>query len=172
MDVEIKADPVTRTRTVSWQDPMLGAKAAPAMSGLAYLEAMKRGELPPPPLMVLLGINLGETEPGRAVFTVDPAEYHYNPIGMVHGGLLATLCDSAMGCAIQTMLPQGTGYSTLEIKVNYIKALTTSTGRVYCEGKAIAVGGRIATAEARVVDEKGQLYGHATTTCIILRPSK
>jgi uncharacterized protein (TIGR00369 family) len=162
----------TRTRTFSWQDPSIGAKVAATMSGLDYMQAIKRGEVPPPPIAITLNMNFEDIEEGRVVFTVEPQEYHYNPIGMVHGGLLATLCDSAMGCAVHTSLPKGTGYSTLEIKVNYIKALTIETGKIYCEGKVINVGGRVATAEARVVDSQGTLYGHATTTCIVLRPAK
>jgi uncharacterized protein (TIGR00369 family) len=103
------------------------------------------------------------------VFTAQPAEYHYNPLGTVHGGVAATLLDSAMGCAVQSVLPHGAGYTTLEIKVNYLRAMTSRTGRVYAEGKVIYVGGRIATAEARLTDGEGKLYAHGTTTCILLR---
>ena len=91
-----------------------------------------------------------EAEAGRVVFSVEPAEYHYNPIGMVHGGLAATLCDSAMGCAIHSTLSAGVGYTTLELKVNFVRPLTVATGLVLCEGKVINVGSRVGTAEARV----------------------
>ncbi len=158
-----------RTRTITWEDPMIGAKKARSMSGLEYLCAMQNGEIPPPPIAVLINMNVTEVEKGRVVFTVEPAEYHYNPIGTVHGGLAATLLDSALGCAIQTTLPVGVGYTTLEIKVNYIRSMTSNTGTVYCEGKVIYTGGRIATAEGRITDAAGKLYAHATTTCIILR---
>ena len=158
-----------RTRTITWEDPMVGAKKARTMSGLEYLRAMQNGEIPPPPIAVLINMNVAEVEEGRVVFTVEPAEYHYNPIGTVHGGLAATLLDSALGCAIQTTLPVGVGYTTLEIKVNYIRSMTSHTGIVYCEGKVIYTGGRIATAEGRITDALGKLYAHATTTCIILR---
>ncbi len=158
-----------RTRTITWEDPMLGAKKARTMSGLEYLRAIKNGEIPSPPIAVLMDMDVAEIEEGRVVFTVEPAEYHYNPIGTVHGGLAATLLDSALGCAIQTMLPAGVGYTTLEIKVNYIRSMTRDTGTVYCEGKVIYAGGRIATAEGRITDASGKLYAHATTTCIILR---
>ena len=104
------------------------------------------------------------------VFAVEPAKYHYNPIGVVHGGLAATLLDSAMGCAVQSLLPAGTGYTTLEMKVNLVWALTVETGEAHAEAKVIHMGGRIATAEGKVVDRSGKLYAHATTTCIILRP--
>ncbi|MGB3682405.1 MAG: PaaI family thioesterase [Rubrobacteraceae bacterium] len=102
------------------------------------------------------------------VFAVEPAEHHYNPIGTVHGGLACTLADSAMGCVVHTMLPAGTGYTTLESKSNFLRQITTGAGRILREGKTIHVGGRIATAEARLTDEAG-LYGHATTTCMVFR---
>src|ERR1019366_5681010 len=107
---------------------------------------------------------------GRAVFEVTSAEYHYNPIGGVHGGVAATLLDSAMGCAVQSMLPQGTGYTTLELKVNLVRSLTLETGPVRAIGTIIHLGGRIATAEARLVDAQDRLYAHAVTTCMIFRP--
>lgn len=161
--------PSARTRTFSWQDPMIGAAAAPTMSGLDYLNAIVRGELPPPPIAMMMNMTIETVEEGRVVFAVEPAEYHYNPIGMVHGGLACTIFDSAMGCAIHTMLPAGTGYSTLEIKVNFLRPLSLKTGRVYCEGKTIHVGRTTALAEARLLDAAGKLYGHATTTCMIFR---
>lgn len=162
--------PTQRQRTVTWDDPMIGAQAAPTMSGLDYLHAIERGELPAPPIAALMNLTLQEAEEGRAVFRVEPAEYHYNPIGVVHGGLAATLCDSALGCAIHTTLPAGVGYTTLELKVNFVRPLTATTGPVTCEAKVIHVGGRSATAEARVTDRAGKLYAHATTTCLIMRP--
>ena len=160
-----------RTRMVSWDDPLIGARAAPRMSGLEYLRAMERGELPAPPIMMLLNIAFETAEEGRVVFSVEPAEYHYNPIGMVHGGLASTLCDSAMGCAIHSTLPAGVGYTTLELKINFVRPLTVATGLVLCEGNAINVGSRIGIAEARVTDRAGKLYAHATTTCLIMRPA-
>jgi uncharacterized protein (TIGR00369 family) len=160
----------TRTRTISWKDPLQAARAGRKMSGIDFLRAIAAGHVPPPPIVVLMGMGFVEVEEGRAVFSVEPAEYHYNPIGVVHGGLAATLLDSAMGCAVQSMLPAGTGYTTLEIKVNLVRALTVETGEVRAEGKVIHMGGRIATAEGKVVDSSGKLYAHGTTTCIILRP--
>lgn len=159
-----------RTRTFSWQDPLIGAKAGATMSGLEYLQAMGRGELPIPPIMALMNIDEMEVEVGRVVFSVVPAEYHYNPIGVVHGGLGCTLADSAMACAIHSTLPAGVGYTTLELKINFVRPLTISTGRVYCEGKIIHAGNRVATAEGRLTDKAGKLYAHATTTCMILKP--
>jgi uncharacterized protein (TIGR00369 family) len=101
------------------------------------------------------------------VFECTPAECHYNPIGAVHGGLVCTLFDSAMGCAVHTMLPAGVGYTTVELKVNFLHPITLKTGRLLCEGTTIHVGGRIDTAEARLLGTSGKLYGHATTTCMI-----
>ncbi len=161
-----------RTRTYTWDDPLAGLSAARSLSGLEYLRAMQRGELPGPPIAATLNFTIETIEEGRVIFAVEPAEYHYNPIGVVHGGLAATLCDSAMACAVHSTLPAGTGYTTLELKVNYIRALTKETGPVRCEGQTIAVGGRIATAEARLTDAAGTLYAHATTTCLIMRPNR
>lgn len=160
----------TRTRTISWEDPRAAAEAGRNLSGLEYLQKMIAGELPRPPLSVLMNFSLAELSEGHAVFIVEPAEYHYNPIGVVHGGLAAALLDSAMGCAIHSTLPAGVGYTTLEIKVNYVRPLTMETGGVRGEAKVIHVGGRTATAEGRVVDAGGKLYAHATTTCLIFRP--
>lgn len=163
-------DKGTRTLTVSWEDPRALAEAGRGLSGLEYLQKIVAGELPRPPISALMNFGLSELGEGHAVFTVEPAEYHYNPIGVVHGGLAATLLDSAMGCAIHSTLPAGVGYTTLEVKVNYIRPMTAETGVVRCEAKVIHVGGRTATAEGKVIDASGRLYAHATTTCIIFRP--
>jgi len=161
----------SRTRTITWEDPRALAKAAVGLSGMEYLQKIVSGELPPPPIGALMNFRIGEVTEGRAVFLVEPAEYHYNPIGVVHGGLAATLLDSAMGCAVHSTLPAGASYTTLEIKVNYIRPMSAETGLVRCEAKTIHVGGRTATAEGKVVDAKGKLYAHGTTTCIIFRPA-
>jgi uncharacterized protein (TIGR00369 family) len=166
-------DDAQRTRTVTWQDPLLAAKIGATMSGLDFLRAIARGEVPPPPILALMGITIeseADIEPGRVVFTVEPAEYHYNPIGVAHGGLACTLCDSAMACAVQTMLLVGVAYTSLEVKVNFLRPLTRETGLVRCEGKVIQVGRSIGTAEARITDSRGKLYAHATTTCLIMQP--
>ena len=159
-----------RTLTVSWDDPAAIAGVGRGLSGLEYLQKIVAGELPRPPISALMNFGLVELGKGHAVFAVEPAEYHYNPIGVVHGGLAATLLDSAMGCAVHSMLPAGVGYTTLEIKVNYIRAMTAETGPVRCEGKLIHLGSRTATAEGRIIGEDGKLYAHGTTTCLIFRP--
>lgn len=160
----------TRTHTFTWHDPMIGAQAAMTMSGMAYLTAMFNGEIPQPPISAIMNLAGSELEPGRAVFTGMPAEYMYNPIGMVHGGFAATICDAAMGCAIHSTLPAGTGYSTLELSINYVRPITKDTGLMTCEGKVIHAGRRVATADCRLVDASGKLYAHGTTTCAIFGP--
>lgn len=158
-----------RTRAVGWEDPMVLSEATRRMSGLEFLRAMSRGELNAPPIAELMGFALVEVEEGRAVFECVPGEHHYNPIGTVHGGLACALLDSAMGCAVHTMLPAETGYTTLELKTNFLRPVTVETGLLRCEGAAIHVGGRIATAEARLTDRAGKLHAHGTTTCMIFR---
>lgn len=156
-----------RARTVTWQDPSIAANAALSLAGATFLRAIAEGRVPPPPISALMGFDLVEVGEGRVVFSVEPQEYHYNPIGMVHGGLAATLLDSAMGCAIHSVLPEGRAYSTLEIKVNYVRAMKRDTGRVRAIAKVIHVGGRVATAEGSLVDGSDKLYAHGTTTCLL-----
>ena len=157
-----------RSRTITWHDPVATAARALELSGLEYLQAIAAGELPPPPIAALMDMGPIEVDEGRAVFVAEPAEFHYNPIGVVHGGLAATLLDSAMGCAVQTTLPAGDAYTTLEVKVNYVRPMTRETGRVLAEATIVHRGGRIATAEGRIVSEAdGKLLAHATTTCLI-----
>jgi uncharacterized protein (TIGR00369 family) len=158
-----------RTRTITWDEPRNAVTHREDLSGLEYMQKMIAGELPRPPISVLLNFTLEEVSEGRAVFFCEPAEYHYNPLGVVHGGLAATLLDSAMGCAVHTTLPAGVGYTTLELKVNYIRAVSKDTGRLRCEANVIHIGGRTATADAKLIDEQGKLYAHGTTTCIIFR---
>jgi uncharacterized protein (TIGR00369 family) len=137
------------------------------MDGLALFEAIKEGCLPAPPISQALGMTLDEVELGRVVFGYRPVSDHYNPLGTVHGGIAATLLDSVMGCCIHTTLKAGTGYTTVEIKINYVRAMTDKTGPVRAEGKIINVGSRIATSEGRLTDASGKLLAHGTTTCLI-----
>jgi uncharacterized protein (TIGR00369 family) len=140
-------------------------------SGLEFLQAVQSGELPPPPIGELLGgIEAVEFAPGRAVWAATPDERHVSLIGTVHGGYSALLLDSALGTAVHTRLPAGTGYATLELSVNYIRPVLPSTGRVICEATAIHVGRTMATAEARLTRERdGKLLAHAKTTITVLR---
>ena len=157
-----------RSLEVTWQDPVALAEAGRRLPGIEFLRAMRDGKLPAAPIAQLLGFTLVEVEPGRAVFEVMPGERHYNPIGVVHGGLAMTLLDSAMGCSMQTHMPAGGGYTTLEAKTNLVRAITAETGVLRAIGKVVHVGKRIATAEGRLEDETGKLYAHSTTTCILL----
>jgi uncharacterized protein (TIGR00369 family) len=142
------------------------------MTGLEFLRAIASGELPGAPIADLLGFAPVEAEEGRVVFAAVPEQQHYNPIGTVHGGLAATLLDSAMGCAVHSTLPAGVGYTTLELKVNFVRAITSETGRILCEGTVVHRGGRVATAEGRVFAEAdGALLAHGTTTCLIFSPN-
>jgi uncharacterized protein (TIGR00369 family) len=161
-----------RTRTLTWTDPLELAQKGRGLSGMEYLQKLISGELPPPPIAVLLNFRLSEVDHGRAIFTCEPAEYHFNPIGLVHGGLAAALLDSAMGCAIHSTLPAGIGYTTLEIKVNYVRPLASGGANLSCEGKVVHRGRSTGTAEGRVLDADGTLYAHATTTCLILDGSQ
>jgi uncharacterized protein (TIGR00369 family) len=161
-----------RTRTVTWLDPALGVDAGTRLSGLEYLRAMARGEAPPPPLALMLGFTLDEIEEGRVVMSVVPAEFHYNPLGVVHGGLAATLFDSSLGCAVQSMLPPAHAAPTMQLQINYIRPITVATGKVYCSGETIHLGRRSATAEGRLTDSTGKLYAHATGTFAITGPEE
>ena len=136
-------------------------------SGLEMLQAMLRGELPYASIARTLDFLIIEVAPGRAVFQGAPNAGHLNPMGTVHGGWFATLLDSALGCAIHTMMPPGRGYTTAELGINMVKALTPKVPRVRAEGRVIHCGRQLATAEARLVGADGTLYAHATTTCLV-----
>src|SRR5690242_15068462 len=162
-----------RERTVAWHDPLAAAASGRGLSGLEHLQAIVAGDIPPPPIAALLGFELVAVEEGRAVFAVTPGEYHYNPIGVVHGGLAATLLDSAMGCAVHSTLPAGTAYTTLEVKVNFARPITGATGRIVCEGSVIHRGRTVATADGRVTAEAtGKLLAHGTTTCLLFAANR
>jgi uncharacterized protein (TIGR00369 family) len=159
---------MSRSLTVNWEDPIAAFAAGKALAGLDYMKEMIAGRIAPPPIMRLMGFRLTQVGEGLAVFECEPGEQHYNPIGVVHGGLAMTLLDSAMGCCVHTRLPANTGYTTLEAKVNLVRAITAKTGTIRATGKVIHLGGKTATAEARLEDAAGKLYAHGTTTCIIL----
>jgi uncharacterized protein (TIGR00369 family) len=138
-----------------------------SMSGIDFVRAIFTGKLPAPPIMQSIEPFDCTAEPGVVVIHSIPAFRHYNPIGSVHGGYAAILLDSAMGLAVHSMLPAGTGYTTLEFKISFIKGMTEDTGLVRTEGRTLNVGRRAATAEARISDAKGRLLAHATTTCLV-----
>jgi uncharacterized protein (TIGR00369 family) len=159
---------MSRSLQVTWDDPQVAFSAGVKLSGIDYMQQMIAGRIAPPPIMKLLGFRLAKVEEGLAQFECEPGEQHYNPIGVVHGGLAMTLLDSAMGCCVHTRLPPGKGYTTLEVKVNLVRAITTQTGTLRAIGRVLHFGGKTATAEGRLEDAEGKLYAHGTTTCIIL----
>lgn len=138
-----------------------------SVQGLDLLQGMIEGRYPGPPMAELLDFGASEIGPGRAVFVARPGRQHYNPAGTVHGGYAATLLDSAMGCAVHTLVPQGQGYTTLEIKINYVRPMFDTTGEVRCEASVINMGKTVATADGKLLDAKGRLIAHGTTTCMI-----
>jgi uncharacterized protein (TIGR00369 family) len=138
-----------------------------AMPGIDFVRAIFGGKLPTPPIMQTIAPFDSTVEPGVVAMHSIPGFRHYNPIGSVHGGYAATLLDSAMGLAVHSMLPSGTGYITLEFKISFIKAMTTDSGAVRTEGRTLNVGRRAATAEARITDSRGRLLAHATATCLV-----
>ena len=158
---------VERRRVVTWSDPKAAAQAGRRMAGLDYLRAMRDNGVAPPPVTRLLGIEMAEAEAGRVVMRLQPGEHLYNPLGAVHGGMIATLLDSVMGCAVHSTLPQGRGYTTLEIKVNFLRAVTEATGVVSAEGLVVQAGRQAAVAEGRLTDAAGKLYATASTTCLV-----
>jgi len=159
---------MSRSLQVAWDDPQAAFAAGVKLAGLDYMREMMAGRIAAPPIMKLMGYRLAEVGEGLAVFECEPGEYHYNPIGVVHGGLAMTLLDSAMGCAVHTRLPHGKGYTTLEVKVNLVRAITTQTGTIRATGHVLHFGGKTATAEGRLEDAAGKLYAHGSTTCILL----
>lgn len=159
-----------RSRTVTWQDPQLAVEAAAGRSGLELMSEMLNGKLPKPPIAVTLDFALVEVSEGKAVFAGMPGEHLYNPIGTVHGGWAMALLDSAMGCAVHTTLGVDERYTTVEVKVNFVRPITANTGRVRCEGLVLHRGGTIATAEGKLFAEATRkLLAHGTTTCIVSR---
>lgn len=158
----------TRSRTITWDDPTAGLPALASMAGLDYLQAMSRGEIPIPPMAALMGFTGFEAGDGKVVFTIDPAEYHYNPLGTVHGGMVATLVDTALGCAVQTKLPAGTAYTTVDLQISFVRPITVDTGRVSCTGEVVRVGRRIGRAIARVEDAEGRLLAYASASQAII----
>ena len=159
-----------RRRTYEWADPAASAAAARELDGISFFREMIASRIPPPPITATLGFGWVSIEPGKVVFEITPAEYHYNPIGSVHGGVYATLCDSACGCAVHSMLPAGAHYTSLDLSVRFIRQITAATGRLLCEGTVEHLGSRTALATARLTDSGGKLYAQAASSCMIFRP--
>jgi uncharacterized protein (TIGR00369 family) len=160
-----------RSFTVAWEDPLASAQAGLTMAGIDYMRTVIAGELPRPPIALLLGMQVVEVEDGRAVFALTPTERHYNPIGVVHGGIAATILDSAMGCAVHTTLAAGWTYGTLDLSARFVRGITRDTGRILCEGSVVHRGRSTATTEGRVwAEETGKLLAHGTGSALLREP--
>ncbi len=175
-DTDLRPSPLdatseTRQRAYSWTDPAITAGPAKELDGAAFLQAILDGSLPAPPIAHTLDFRLTSVQPGVVVFEFTPTEIHYNPIGSVHGGMMATLCDSACGCAVQSMLPAGSFYTSLDLSVKFLRPVTSATGPMACGATVTHMGGRSALAQARLTDAAGKLYAHATSSCMIFRPA-
>jgi uncharacterized protein (TIGR00369 family) len=170
--VDTAESPPARRRVIEWPDPAPALGVLRRTNGLEYLRGVVAGSLPPPPIARLMNLRLVEVERGRAVFETAPEEYHYNPLGIVHGGVAATILDSAMGCSLHSCLEPEDRYTTIEIKVNYLKAMTTATGPIRGVGTIVHLGRTTALAEGRLVGGDDTLYAHATSTLLIKRAQR
>ncbi len=157
-----------RSKIVTWHDPLAAAEQGRQLSGLEHLRAVRDGALPPPPIAALMGFQVTRVEAGDVVFTCTPDESTYNPIGVVHGGLVCTLLDSVCGCAVQSTLPQGTGYTSLEIKVSYLRPVHAHSGELTAHGWVPRRGRRASFAEGDVRTPDGKVVATATSTCLII----
>jgi uncharacterized protein (TIGR00369 family) len=158
---------VTRERSYTWGDPHVLAEAATGLPGIDFLQRVSSGELPLPPAGATTGIAPVGVGDGWARFELEPAEWHYNPLGTVHGGILATLADTALGCAVHTKLPAGTSYTSMDLTIKFTRPATLGSGMLTCEGTVVALGRRSATAEARITDMADRVIAHAVTTCLL-----
>ncbi|BDE06571.1 hypothetical protein WPS_18470 [Vulcanimicrobium alpinum] len=159
----------TRERLVRWEDPLSHLAGFEGMTGLQALQAIVEGRVPPPPIANLMDFTIVEVDQGRAVFEGLPGEHHYNPIGSVHGAFALALFDSAMSCAIHTLLDVGVGYTTTDVQVRFIRGISKDSGPIRCEGTALHVGRSTAVAEGKLYDGSRKLLGIGTTACAILR---
>lgn len=165
---DLADDRPERTRQLTWADPMATAVGMRGRTGLEFLQALQAGEFPPPPILALVGGRLISATEGTVVFACDPQESHYNPIGSVHGGIIATLLDSATGCAVQSTLPLDVGYTSLDLSVKYLRAVRLDTGPITATGTVIHGGRCTALAQAELRDSTGKLLATATSSCLIL----
>ncbi len=166
--MSVEASEGTRTRTITWQDPVASAAVGAQMAGLDYVRAIQSGEIPPPPIAVVMNFSIELLADGRAIFVGDPGEEHYNPIGVVHGGYASTILDSALGCSVHTTLSAGTAYTSQTLEVKYLRPITRDTGSVRADSVVIHRGRKTATAEAKLTSvETGKLLATGTSTCLL-----
>jgi uncharacterized protein (TIGR00369 family) len=157
----------SRTRTFTWSDPAVHADLVGRKSGLELLQAMSSGDLPGPPIMHLIDLVSMKAEEGTVTVELDPQEFHYNPLGSMHGGVISTLLDTAAGCSVHSTLPAGVGYTSLDLTVKFLRPITLKTGRITCIGSVLQKGRRTALAEARLTDSADRLLAYASSTCLI-----
>ncbi len=157
----------TRKRTIEWESQSGVEAQARRMSGAEFFDAMRRGKIPKPPFTQLIGIDMFDAGEGTFKMSLSPDESHYNPMGCVHGGILATLLDSVMSGAVHTVLPAGRGYLTIEIKVNFLRPVFELSGEIMAEGWVVSNGHQIATSEGRIVDSLGEVCATGSATCLI-----
>jgi uncharacterized protein (TIGR00369 family) len=158
---------MTRTRTIEWHDPAEAAALSAGLDGLEILHRISSGLIPAPPAAALVGFAPTFVMPGRVVFAYEPREEHYNALGAVHGGILTTVLDTAMGCAVSSKLDAGIAPVTIELKTSFVHPVTLDAGILRAEGRVVHPGKRVATAEARLEGEDGTLYAHASSTWLI-----
>lgn len=159
--------PSQQSRTITWSDNSESLAQLPQLSGLDYLTKIRDGELPAAPISAHFDLGVAALEHGTITFTCQPNESHYNPIGMVHGGLVSTLLDSALGCAVHTTLPAGTGYTSIDLKVYYLRPVTSESGPLSCTGRVVKEGRRVAFSEGEVVDRDGKVVATGTSSLLI-----
>jgi uncharacterized protein (TIGR00369 family) len=157
-----------RTKTVTWYDPEMTAAAGSGLSGLAFLQALVDGRLPPAPLVLLLGFQAVEVEPGRVVFAGTPDESVYNVLGVVHGGLVCAVADTVAALAVRTTLAAGVGYTSIDLNVSYTRPVTRDSGALRAVGTVVKPGRRVAFSQAEIFDSAGRLVASATSSCLIM----
>jgi uncharacterized protein (TIGR00369 family) len=160
---------IDRKKTIIWQDPKNNTRNVLNVSGLDYLRSIKNETIAPPPVAMLIGYKISNVKNGHVVYELNPEEYHYNPFSTVHGGVLSTLLDTAMTASVLSTLTKGTNCSTIEIKVNFVRPVTSMCGTVKCEAKILHIGKNLATAEGKLKGQNGKLYAHGVSTCAIFK---
>jgi len=156
-----------RSKVVTWYDPAISAGGLAGRSGLEYLQALMDGALPPPPIALLLGMRPVRLEAGLVVFECEPDESVYNPLGLIHGGLACTLADTVAGCAVQSTLGSGFGFTSIDIAVSYLRPVSLESGTLTATGRVVKPGRRVAFAEAQIHDGSRSLVATATSSCLV-----
>lgn len=163
---------VLRERSYAWSDPLATATFGAGLSGMEFFAALVEGRVPAPPIMQTLDFSGFSYQDGRVAVCLTPQEFHYNPLGSVHGGVFAALLDTVCGCAVHSKLPAGVFYTSLDLSVKFLRPVSVATGPITAEGSVVHLGRRTALAEARIVDESGKIYATANSSCLIMRPEQ